>query len=288
MIGSRWVAGAQRVDTPQFSLEMGAAGQLDGWHRVAQARSVPVQDDSREQQMVALFNLTVPADRGRSDVDAYLKLPELEALLPFELKSTTSNSVSTVRDFGPEHIAKWRDLHWIFAFYESGGATLRHCYYASPADMGIWIADKQAYIRPDMVLASESGRLLSDATVTQVLGTAEVFSTVDARLIMKNQWSAASYRTNADIEGSQYSRGRMVELLRERLAYVIRRGATLNNPHIPEGYLLGRGLQQITEDHAATLRKLVRDYLAEDHTDNEADPIVEAQARAAESETPTA
>ncbi len=249
---------------------------------------MPVQDDSREQQMVALFNLTVPRDRGRSDVDAYLKLAERDEPLPFELKSTTGRSVSTVRDFGPEHITKWRTLHWIFAFYEKDGTTLRYCYYASPAEMGPWIADKERYIRPDMVLATRARGLVTDETLTDVLGTAATFTAADARLIMKNQWSAANYRDNADLEDGAYSRQRMVELLRDRLAYVIRRGATLNNPHIPESYLEGRGLKQITEDHAAQLRLSVREYLSTDHGPIETDPAVEAQARASESDTPTA
>lgn len=249
---------------------------------------VPVQDDSREQQMVALFNLTVPADRARSDVDARLKLAELEESLPFELKSTTGNSVSTVRDFGPEHIAKWQNLHWLFAFYESDGTTLKYCYYASPGDMHDWISDKERYIRPDMVLAEHVQSLVTDETLTSVLSDAEDFAVVDARLVMKNQWKAADYRANADLAEGRYSRARMVALLQERLAYVIRRGATLNNPHIPESYFIDRGLQQITEDHAATVRDLVRDYLARPQPADPLDPAVAAQANAAATAEPTA
>lgn len=249
---------------------------------------MPVQDDSREQQMVALFNLTVPADRGRSDVDAHLKLVELDHPLPFELKSSSQDSVSTVRDFGPEHIAKWQNLHWIFAFYETDGTTLKYCYYASPADMRDWIEDKERYIRPDMVLAEHATTLITDATLSAVLGDAADFSMADARLIMKNQWKAADYRDNADLEGQRYSRDRMVQLLQERLAYVIRRGATLNNPHIAERYFTERGLQKITEDHAATVRTLVRAYLESDAPKATVDPAVAAQAKAADTDTATA
>ena len=56
-----------------------------------------------------------------------------------------------------------------------------------------------------------------------------------------------------------YSRQRMLELLRERCRYVLLRGATLNNPHIPAGYF--KAWEQITEDHAITLRRLVGEYL---------------------------
>lgn len=85
--------------------------------------------------MLNLFNLTVPPDRTRSGLDAILDLDDGSEPIPFELKSTTSKSVATVRDFGPDHIVKWRHLHWLFAFYERDATTLRHCYYASPADM---------------------------------------------------------------------------------------------------------------------------------------------------------
>jgi hypothetical protein len=58
-----------------------------------------------------------------------------------------------------------------------------------------------------------------------------------------------------------YSRDRMRALLQERCNYLIRRGSTLNNPHIPESYLIELGLEQIVKDHAATLRRHAREYL---------------------------
>lgn len=249
---------------------------------------MPVQDDSREQQMVALFNLTVPPARGRSDVDAYLRLPGVNPSLPFELKSTSRDSVSTVRDFGPEHIAKWSVLHWLFAFYETDGTTLRYCYYASPSDMRDWIKEKERYIRPDIILAQEASSLIDDEILTVVLGSADSFDSSDARLVMKNQWKASDYRNNADLNGGRYSRRRMVGLLQDRLAYVIRRGATLNNPHIAERYFTDRQLSKIEEDHAATLRILVRDYLASGSPATALDPVVADQANASETDPATA
>ena len=108
---------------------------------------MPVQDDAREKQMTQLFNLTVPQDRSRSGIDAQLHIDG--RVVNFELKSTTSNSVSTVRDFGPDHVQKWRDgLHWLFAFYDQTGSDLQYCVHASPSDMEPWIAAKEAYIAP--------------------------------------------------------------------------------------------------------------------------------------------
>jgi hypothetical protein len=44
------------------------------------------QDDTRENQLIELFDLDQPRGRGRTDVDAYLTLDGRQ--LPFELKST--------------------------------------------------------------------------------------------------------------------------------------------------------------------------------------------------------
>jgi len=256
---------------------------------------MPVQDDAREQQMVLLFNLVVPEDRKRADIDALLELEELEQPLPFELKSTTGNSVSTVRDFGPEHIAKWRDLHWLFAFYGPGGdRTPLYCSYASPADMAPWIAEKERYVRPDLVLAQRAPQGVTESDLVQVMGQREAYSQVDARAIMKNQWSAAQYRDNADLPDGGYSPARMLQVLQERCAYVIRRGATLNNPHISGPYLAR--LERIERDHAATLRRLVRAYLdARERAEARGesviaplDPVTAAQARAAATDEATA
>ncbi|GAA3609756.1 hypothetical protein GCM10022223_27290 [Kineosporia mesophila] len=248
------------------------------------------QDDEREQQMLLMFNLTVPPDRTRSGLDAVLELDELDYPVEFELKSSTGNSVSTVRDMGPEHLAKWRRLHWLFAFYEKDGRTLKHCYYASPADMLAWFAEKENYIKTDLLFAQQPEALVSSEVVVEVLGDKQSFAMEDAERIMKKQWTKFQYKQNADLPEGRYSRDRMVDLLRERCSYVIRRGATLNNPHIPGKYLSER-LEPITRDHAATLRLSVREYLerraeiiagGQQPAEEAVDPVVAEQARRAE------
>ncbi|MDR0847512.1 MAG: hypothetical protein LBN10_00480 [Propionibacteriaceae bacterium] len=219
---------------------------------------MPVQDDARENQMVQLFNLTVPDNRGRGDIDAYLQIDG--RTVPFELKSTTSGSVSTVRDFGPDHIAKWRaGLHWLFAFYDHSGTKLHHCVYASPKDMESWIAEKERYIRPDIMLADTVPALITSDAVATILGLKEVYDEVDAKWIMKNQWTAADFRQHQDMPGG-YSLGRMTSILQIRARYVMMRGATLNNPHIESKFF--ESFDQITEEHASQLRGLVRTYFA--------------------------
>lgn len=128
--------------------------------------------------------------------------------------------------------------------------------------MAAWIADKQQYVLPDEILAQRVPQRITDADLTEVMGESAVFSISDARRIMKRQWSATQYRERADLPGQRYSRKALLEVLRERCGYVIRRGATLNNPHIAESYLIEQGLQPITTEHAARLRELVREYLA--------------------------
>ena len=78
---------------------------------------------------------------------------------------------------------------------------------------------------------------------------------------MKNQYGAKEYRAAADLPGGLFSRHVMLELLRERCEYVIRRGSTLNNPHIPASFF--KDWERITDDHAARLRELVVEALLE-------------------------
>ncbi|MGY4768940.1 hypothetical protein ACXC9Q_18670 [Kribbella sp. CWNU-51] len=219
---------------------------------------MPVQDDERERQLLQLFNLHVPPDRSRADIDAYLKMGD--ELIPFELKSTTSGSVSTVRDFGPDHIIKWKDQHWIFGVYSPGGAELLYCLYASPADMAPWIRDKENYVRPDAILEHSASRLVTHGVLAEILGVKDSYTLDEAKWIMKRQWSAKQYKEAQDLPGGLYSPDRMLGILQARCAYVIRRGATLNNPHIEKSYF--DGWPRIVEDHAATLRQMVSDYLA--------------------------
>ncbi|MEA5510688.1 hypothetical protein VB715_13020 [Crocosphaera sp. UHCC 0190] len=99
-----------------------------------------VQDDARENELIKLFQLEQPPNRGRSDTDALLKYKG--QTFYFELKSTTKDSVTTVRDFGPVHIEKWKNKHWIIGFYDNQ-AKLKYSHYASPEDMSNWIREKE-------------------------------------------------------------------------------------------------------------------------------------------------
>ncbi|WIB00352.1 hypothetical protein [Curtobacterium sp. MCBA15_012] len=225
---------------------------------------MPVQDDERENAMIQLFNLTVPADRSRSDIDAHLMIDG--KVINFELKSTTGKSVSTVRDFGPDHIRKWRDdLHWIFAFYDKLGARLQYCIYASPTDMEPWIVRKERYIAPDLALADSLPASVTSEMVVALLGEKDVYSPADARWVMKNQWKASEYQEFKDLPDG-YSLARMTEIMQQRGRYVILRGSTLNNPHIEGSFF--DSFDRIVDEHAIRLRDLVRAYLSAAATDD--------------------
>jgi hypothetical protein len=160
-----------------------------------------------------------------------------------------------------------KDRHWIFGFYDRTGIDLQYCHYASPALMAPWIREKEDYVRPDSVLEHSAPKLLTHDVLAQILGEKDIYTLEDARRVWKKQWTTAEYREAQDRSGG-YSPERMLGILQARCAYVIHRGATLNNPHISKGYFAG--WRKITEDHAATLRELVRDYLASkaDDTDD--------------------
>lgn len=229
------------------------------------------QDDAREREMRTLFNLVRPPDAGRGDIDAILELegraipePLRGSRISFELKSATGGrpNISTVRDFGLHHVEKWRELHWLFGVYgrdARGDQVLQYCLYGSPAQMKPWFDRMAAYIAPDVAMSECVPALISATTLRNVMGTKQGFSRDDAKRLMKNQYSAAEYDEAADLEAGHYSRDAMLRMLRERCAYVIRRGSTLNNPHIPAGYF--EGWERIEANHAARLRELVVEAL---------------------------
>lgn len=230
--------------------------------RAHQGKGMPVarvaaQDDARENKLVDLFNLTRPANRVRHGTDAILKIDDQE--LEFELKSVTRvrGGISTVRDLGPDHIRKWKNKHWIVAFYD--GDQLSSCRYGSPDDMAPWIATIWDYIRLDFEMAQMAPNLITIDLMHQIIGQKDKYTLSDAKKIHKKQYTEGKYRDLMDI-GNGYSPGRMLDIFRDRARYVMERGATLNNPHIPATYF--SNWPEINENHAVQLRTLVKAWLA--------------------------
>jgi len=216
------------------------------------------QDDVRENRIVDLFNLERPANRVRHGTDAILPIDD--CVLDFELKSVTTKrgGLTTVRDFGPDHIRKWETKHWIVAFYQ--GDQLTHCKYGTPDDMAAWIREKWEYIRPDFEMAKLVPPLITMDAMVQDIGDKDIYSRDDAKRLHKNQYGAQRYTEMMDVPNG-YSRARMLEIFRDRARYVIERGSTLNNPHIPVLYF--DPWPTITKNHTLELRALVRAWLAQ-------------------------
>lgn len=171
--------------------------------------------------------------------------------------TTGGGAVSTVRDLGPDHIAKWREKHWIVGIYDE--LDLLSCRYGSPDAMKDWIDRIWEYIRVDFEMAELVPNLITVDVMFRLIGNNDLYTRADARKLHKYQYSAAEYAARMD-RPDGYSGRRMLEIVKERARYIMKRGATLNNPHIPAAYF--NSWPAIDDDHAVQLRLLVRHWLA--------------------------
>jgi hypothetical protein len=87
-----------------------------------------------------------------------------------------------------------------------------------------------------------------------IVGKKAVYTYNDAKAIQKLQYKKEKYLKLQDLE-SGYSPKIMLEIIKDRAQYLIKRGSTLNNPHIPFRYF--NGWTKITENHAQQLRIMV-------------------------------
>jgi hypothetical protein len=220
-----------------------------------------VQDDARERQLIELFKLKRIEGAGRADTDAELAVEG--AAIPFELKSSTDDSVTTVRDFGPSHVDKWKNKHWLIGFYEKDGVTLKYCIYGSPRKMAPWVKEKEEYIRVDVELAKTVPSLITREILYQVLGEKDVYTVQDARLLHKRQYTSSQYLEQRDLQNG-YSPERM---LAQQPTYSgqlfcwlgTHYGEARRTPKEASRRGSGRGSQGIREDRSATQRKRTQD-----------------------------
>ncbi|MEB3283635.1 MAG: hypothetical protein VKK42_32400 [Lyngbya sp.] len=121
-----------------------------------------------------------------------------------------------------------------------------------------WIQEKERYVEFDYLLAVITPELLNLSNLYQILGEKEIYSFEDAKRLHKKQYSRQEYREKMDLPNG-YSPERMLRILKDRCQYLIKRGSTLNNPHIPASYF--KGWEKITTNHARRLRELVSQEL---------------------------
>ena len=194
-----------------------------------------VQDDSREKEMYQLLGLR--EGEGRSEVDAFFDFAANGRFYsaPIELKSTTTGSVSTARDVGPTHIAKWRSRIWIFGFYNSSGTSLRQLLVLGPNEMESWIGKIEQYIKPDFAIGDRVAEKLDFEDLYIICEKRSKYSLEDAKSLHKRQWNQERYRSEMD-DADGYTPAKMLEILKLRAIYLNQRGSTLNNPHIPKSF----------------------------------------------------
>jgi hypothetical protein len=234
---------------------------------------MPVQDDARERELARTFNLEWnPAhQRGGNDAILEIDVDGQRYRLDVEVKSTTGSSVSTARDFGMDHIQRWRQKLFIIGYYSKARGTpeLQSCLCLTPIDMEPWIFEIEEKILIDYMIAQRlAQRTLELADLFAVCGQKDQYTISDAKRVHKRQWSAEQYRDQADIQAARgprgFSQGKMLELLRLRARYIAERGATLNNPHVPKKHLQTfKGTDRFVADGnwAADLRTLAAAFV---------------------------
>ncbi len=207
-----------------------------------------VQDDSREKEMCQLLGLREGA--GRSEVDAFFDFEANGRVYstPIELKSTTTGSVSTARDVGPTHIAKWRARIWIFGFYDSSGISLQKLLVLGPNEMESWIGKIEQYIKPDFAIGDRIAEKLDVEDLYIIYKRKSKYSLEDAKSLHKRQWNQNKYLSEMD-DADGYTPEKMLEILKLRAIYLNQRGSTLNNPHIPKSFFTNFRDQMIDVVH---------------------------------------
>jgi hypothetical protein len=100
------------------------------------------QDNEREAQLVTWFALQ-STNENRIGIDA-----ADEFNYQYELKTTTKAGVSTARDVGLNHIAKWRKLIWICAkgHYQGDEFIITDTYVLYPSNLEQWFRKIEAKV----------------------------------------------------------------------------------------------------------------------------------------------
>ena len=208
---------------------------------------------------------------NRSGVDAFCDFSEggIHYSVPVELKSTTNYSVSTARDVGRDHITKWRNRVWVFGFYDPTGIEIRNLLVLGPREMEGWIGLVERYIGPDFAIGDRIFHRLTLEDLHIICGERDVYSLEDAKSLHKRQWSKDRYFGEMDTEDG-YSPEKMLQILKLGSRYLINRGATLNNPHIPKKFFSEFqdrmvNVQNEVEEPSSSIIAQIRSIAISDH-----------------------
>lgn len=239
------------------------------------------QDDDRERAMISALNLEQRPDRARHEEDGHLDFEyggQTRRLL-FECKSAPVGSdFGTGRDTGLPQLQRWSTMHFVFAWFQPRDNRPKRIWYGSPAMMREWNLAEQAYLKPDLALLDLVPDAVDDQVVSAVLGDKEVYTFQDLQILLKDQWKANKnkgrphnlYKLNADVKSARktaenlYSRQVAEIAVRDRIRYLIARGATVNNRKIFASYVMEHCIEITPPRWAVNLAQAIEDALQED------------------------
>lgn len=202
-----------------------------------------VQDDKREKELIALFDLT--SVTGRGGIDAELEIDN--EVIQFEVKSTTRQLVSTARDIDLSLINRWLPQHWIIGFYNQQ-QELEYCVHATPEYMQPWIKSLEETLLRNLKLFDALLNRVDNSLVCEIVGEKESYSKEDVKNLLSGVRCPKELLQNNNI----YSIEEMKQILKFRYEKMCTRGSTMNNPHINKSYF--DNLTRITYNHATYLR----------------------------------
>ncbi len=131
----------------------------------AQEKTVPIQDQARESQVITLFGLTPNPDR--LGPDAFDEMGN-----PYELKSTTVSGVGTGRDVSLKMIKRWLTRYWLISRGKNfkSGFQIEQVYFLHPDDIAGRLLEIGAQIAPDLKLRNTVLEKLKDEISKEALG----------------------------------------------------------------------------------------------------------------------
>lgn len=141
-------------------------GALQGTALRAVPKAAEEKENPWEERMLVAVGLRRPEDRHRAGTDAVTPGrgerpgPGPRQTRPAEFKSVKRGGsvVSTNRDFGPEHCAKWRE-HDLLICERSSDAAVAHTYYGIPRRaLATWVGDQEQRVAAGAMLCEVFGQ----------------------------------------------------------------------------------------------------------------------------------
>lgn len=201
------------------------------------------QDDSREQDMLRVFGLRQETASSRGDNDAFFDINGKPTQC-LELKSTTTSSLVTARDFSMQHIMEWRSKHILGSFYDKGGNNIIWSILIPNAFLNMWLDAQLEYIRCDIIILEAIGDCITEEITKRLrvamFGEKELYSEEDLKSLLKQQIRRSDYREflDKDDNGEMKCSGKNVDAaIRLRTQYLLNRGTSRNNPHISSTWI---------------------------------------------------